>query len=152
VLTGVGAFMAGHDKGHAAGTAEVTQAWDRQKATDAEAYGKAMVRLVDRNITLAAFSDALRKRQKDELARIDDMHRADIERMRDRPEQRAAGGGGLPETARSGVGATGQGLAGPDARFLVGFGADAGRLQLAYDECRAKYQKAQGLTNDRHPN
>jgi len=151
VLTGVGAFISGHEDGHDAGVAEVTQKWDAQKAQDADAYGKAMARLVDRNIELTTFSNKLRKEQKHELARIDALHRLELDGLRDRPEQRAEGGGGLPEATGLGVGATGAGLARPDARFLVGYGADASRLQLAYNECRAKYQKAQGLSDAGHP-
>ena len=128
-----------HRAGYEAGVRQVRQMWDQDKARQAQAQADELLRARARESALQALANKLRKEKADEAQRLAREYTADLERLRNRPEGRA-GAGGLPSAPGLGVGSTGEGLARPDAQFLVWFAAEAGRLQAAYDECRIKYQ------------
>lgn len=64
-----------------------------------------------------------------------------IAELRDRNETRASTIGGVSENSSVETGCTGAGLAGPDARFLAGYAADAKRLSIALTQCVQSYQE-----------
>ena len=136
-------LWATYTHGEEAGRARVQQLWDQDSARRA-------VRIADAQIILRATEHALieesaikLRAKNDELARTRRVLGAELERLRNRPEVRAADRPGEPaDIATTGVGCTGAGLARPDAAFLAGYGADARRLQLEFDRCRAAYDGA----------
>lgn len=140
MILGIATVLGAAAIGYRTGAAHVQSKWDAEKAVQA----KAIITLIEakdaENARLADLATKIRKEKQRDLQTADARYRAELERLRSRPEERAGGESGLPDTAAAGTGCTGAGLAGPDARFLAGFALDAARLQAAYDECKAKYE------------
>lgn len=139
MILGIATVLGAAAIGYRTGAAHVQSKWDAEKAAQA----RAIITLIEardaENVRLADLATKIRKEKHRELQAADTRYRAELERLRNRPEARADGPSGLPETPAAGVGCTGAGLAAPDARFLAGYALDATRLQAAYDECKAKY-------------
>ena len=131
---GVWSYRAGHERGAAA----VKQQWDAERAAIAQAQAEEAMKARQRERALTEALDRQRLERRREIDRITAEYRRTLDSLRERPEARA-GDGGVPEGAAAGVGCTGAGLAGPDAAFLAGYAADAARLQLALDQCKAAY-------------
>jgi hypothetical protein len=134
-----------YNNGRQSGMSQVQIKWDQEKLAVLavlEAQNQELMKARQRERALHALMDRQRKERAREMDRIAVLHAAELERLRNRPEARA-GDGGVPEGAAAGVGCTGAGLAGPDATFLAGYGADAARLQTALNECRVKYEAIQ---------
>ena len=92
---------------------------------------------------LAKHAADIERKKNATLSTITAVHAAELERLRNRPAVRAADRPGeAASPAATGVGCTGAGLAGPDAGFLAGYAADAGRLQAELARCTAAYDKA----------
>lgn len=78
---------------------------------------------------------------RDEVASIDARYQRTIDGLRDRTEERTPSPASVPEATGVEPGNTGAGLAGPDARFLAGYAADAAKLQAALNQCVAAYDE-----------
>jgi hypothetical protein len=141
-----GTAWVSHQKGRVAGAQEVQQMWDQERLATAQAHAAEMLKARQQEQALRALAAKLKKERVDEANRLAAEYAADIERLRDRPTERA-GAGGVPPGAAAGTGCTGAGLARPDAEFLVGFAADAARLQSALDQCRRQYFEVEGRLN-----
>jgi hypothetical protein len=96
-----------------------------------------MMKARQREKALTEALDKQRLERRREIDRITAEYRRTLDSLRERPDRPSDGG--VPEGAAAGVGCTGAGLAGPDAAFLAGYAADAARLQLALDQCKAAY-------------
>lgn len=132
-----------YEAGTKKGRSEVQQMWDREKAQTAEAHAEELMKARQRESALQSLADRLRKEKADEARRLAAEYQRDLDGLRDRPEERA-GAGGVPEGAAPGVGCTGAGLARLDAGLLTGYAYAAARLQLAYNECKARYDALTG--------
>lgn len=141
VLLSATMFGWGYLTGNSHGSKRVQQQWDHQMARTAEemARQQAKAREAERQLQLEA--DRKLKEKDREIAALARRSAALADSLRDRPEARLAPAD-VPQAAGAAAGCTGAGLARPDAAFLVGFAADAARLQLALDQCRAGYQAA----------
>lgn len=134
-----GSAWLGYSKGLQSGMLQVQSQWDQNRADIAEAITAEIQRARQREQGLQSLAAKWKKEGADENRRIAAFYESELAGLRDRPEARA-GAGGVPEGAAPGVGCTGAGLAGRDARFLAWYAADAARLQLALDGCRAQYE------------
>lgn len=101
---------------------------------------------IDARATEQALRDAAAEQQRikhDKDRRIAAGLAAELDRLRNRPEQRAADRPGDPtDSAATGVGCTGAGLARGDAAFLAGYAADASRLAAEFERCTTGYDRA----------
>lgn len=131
-----------HLTAYQAGRDRVQARWDVAKASETMQRASDLEQALATQRGLQAQIDTLRKDARNEVARINRNHALALDGLRNRPEARATDSAGVPPAAGTGVGCTGQGLARPDAGFLVGYAADAARLQSALDQCRAWYQAA----------
>ena len=134
-----GSAWLGYSKGLQSGMLQVQSQWDAERLKTAQAHDDEMKKALQKTAALQDQVTKLRKAQADENRRIVDRYELEFAGLRNRPEARA-GAGGVPEGAAPGVGCTGAGLAAGDARFLAWYAADAARLQLAFDGCRAQYE------------
>lgn len=141
VLVSASMFGIGYLVGNGHGAAKVQQQWDHQMARTAEEMARQQSQARERERQLQLQADRKLKEKDREIAAIARRGAALADSLRDRPEARLAPAD-VPQAAGSAAGCTGAGLARPDAAFLVGFAADAARLQLALDQCRAGYQAA----------
>ena len=132
-----------YDAGKTRGRLEVQTAWDNEQAITAQAHAAEMMKARQQEQALRALADRLRKEKADEARRLAAQYQRDLDGLRDRPETRA-GAGGVPEGSTPGVGCTGAGLARLDAGLLTGYAYAASRLQLAYNECKARYDALTG--------
>ena len=131
-----------HHTAYQAGKDRVQARWDTAKASEAMQRASDLEQALATQRGLQAQIDKLRKDGRNEVARINRNHALALDGLRNRPEARATDSAGVPPTSGLGVGCTGQGLARPDAGFLVGYARDAARLQSALDQCLAWYQAA----------
>lgn len=138
ILTGFGIWFT-YQTGFEAGSDKARMEWSEQKTEQLAALNQELIKARQREADLQLLAAKLRKEKSDEANRLARQYAVDLERLRNRPESRA-GAGGVPQTAAAGVGCTGEGLARPDAQFLVWFAAEAAKLQSAYDECRVKHE------------
>lgn len=130
------------------GRAEVQQKWDAERAQLERKHAQAQADARRAEQALQANADALRKKHRNEVATLNSRHAALVDSLRRRPERAApAAPGATPAAAGVGAGCTGAQLARPDAEFLVGYAADAARLQVALNTCRAQYDAARGSLN-----
>lgn len=141
VLVSASMFGWGYLVGNGHGAAKVQQRWDHQMAKTAEEMARQQSQAREREHQLQLRADQKLKEKDREIAAVSRRAAALADSLRDRPEARLAPTE-LPQAAGAAAGCTGAGLARPDAEFLVGFAADAARLQLALDQCRAGYQAA----------
>lgn len=132
-----------HLTAYQAGRDRVQARWDVAKASEAQQRASDLEQALATQRGLQAQIDTLRREARNEVARINRNHALALDGLRNRPQARATDSSGVPPAAGSGVGCTGQGLARPDAEFLIWFARDAARLQSALDQCRAGYQAAQ---------
>jgi hypothetical protein len=123
-----GAFLYGHHVGGQAARLSLEQA-----------HNEALQAAAQEQARLQEFADNQRKAYVNEKAAIAREHQRTLDRLRVRFETRLDPDRPVSEAAALGAGCTGAGLAGPDARFLAGYAADAAYLKVALDECRAKY-------------
>lgn len=111
----------------------------------AEAVVKAQQEARRKEIALEMQADKIRMEQANEKRRLIRQYQSITDGLRNRPASRST----EPAPSSSGTGATGAQLARPDGEFLSGYAADAAQLQLAYDECRAKYEAARETLSGR---
>lgn len=142
IVLAASSFGWGYLVGNGHGRDKVQAAWDRQRAADAEARAAEQSKARDRERQLQAQADQKLQEKARENAALARRAAALADSLRDRPEARLALADVPQAAGPAAAGCTGAGLAGPDARFLVGFAADAARLQSALDQCRAGYQAA----------
>jgi hypothetical protein len=135
-----------YESGSRSGREEVQAKWDSEKAATAAAQAEELMKARQREQALQALADRIRKEKQREAIKLAADYAAVVDSLHDRAETRA-GAGGVPEGAAAGVGCTGSGLAKLDAQLLAGYAHAAGRLQLAYDECRAKYSEIERQLN-----
>lgn len=135
----VGSVWYAHSSGRQSGMQEIQSLRDSEKKDIAEAISQELMRVRERERQLLAHAAKIREESKREQARMAAEHQRTLDGLRDRPEARAADSGGVPEGAIAGVGCTGAGLARLDAQLLAGYAHRAAELQLAYGECKAKY-------------
>ena len=104
----------------------------------AEAVVKAQQEVRRKEMELQIQVDQIRREQANEERRIINRYQSVIDGLRNRPTGRST----TTAPTTSGEGSTGAQLARPDAEFLAGYAADAEKLRLAYEECRAQYDAA----------
>jgi len=137
------------------GRQEVRAEWQADKMARAESTRLLLMARDRETATLQGKADKERVALNEKNRSINRDLADALGRLRDRPERPADSAGGVPEnpgaaTAGPGNGGcTGAGLYGPDARFSLGFAADAARLQAALRSCRADYELAAATVNGR---
>jgi hypothetical protein len=141
-----GSAWYGYNKGRQSGIQQVQTLWDSEKAATVAAHAEEVMKARQREQALQTLADRIRKEKQREAIKLAADYAAVVDSLHDRAETRA-GDGGVPEGAAAGVGCTGSGLAKLDAQLLAGYANAAGRLQLAYDECRAKYTEVERQLN-----
>lgn len=116
--------------------------WEAKYVALEKSYAEAMVKAQQearrKEIALEMQADKIRMEQADEKRRLINQYQSITNGLRNRPVNRST----EPAPASTGTGATGAQLAFRDSEFLARYAADAAQLQLAYDECRAKYEAA----------
>jgi hypothetical protein len=135
-----------YEVGKRSGMSQVQAQWNLEKLAMTEAMNAELQRARQREDALKTLTTRLSEDHRREKNRIRTEHAAIVDSLRNRPETRA-GDGGVPQGADAGVGCTGAGLARPDAAFLVGYAADAARLQSALNACRAAYAEVEREIN-----
>ena len=145
VLVSATMFGWGYLVGNSHGAKRVQQQWDRQTAATAKEMAKQQSQAREREHQLQLQADRKLKEKDREIAAFARRAAALAGSLRDRPEARVAPADVPQAAGPAAAGCTGAGLARPDAEFLVGFAADAARLQLALDQCRAGYQAAKDI-------
>ena len=144
-----------HIKAWQAGSASTQAKWDAATAIQAAATLKLVEDARDKERSLQAAAEKLRKAKNAEINNVATKLADAVDSLRNRPS-RAAGESGVPATA--GVGDAGPGcrpsqLHSEDAAVALGISADAEQL-LAYARyCQAQYNKARdqltkGATHD----
>lgn len=129
-----------HFSAYRAGRAVIRAEWTAQRLEDSQRHAEELEAALAAQRALQARIDQIMKDNRHEIARINRAHTAALDGLRQRPEARSDAV--MPTPAGATAGCTGAGLARPDAEFLVGFAADAARLQSALNECRSRYQAA----------
>lgn len=129
--------------GYEGGARTVRAQWDAEKAELASEKSAAIEVQREKEATLQAGMDKLRKEKTDELARLNTTVRRLSDSLRNRPERpdRAA----VPASAAVGDGAsgcTGATLYRSDSEFLVRFSQRADTIRLALITCQDAYRKA----------
>ncbi len=142
------AIMAGnwlvYRQGAQSGRDEVRAEWTRESAT--RALRTAEQQIEHRNTERALIDNAARQqRTRNETdKRIAAEHAAELDSLRNRPQQRAADRPGeAASPAADGVGCTGAGLARGDAEFLSRYAADAAKLKAEFERCTSNYDAAE---------
>jgi hypothetical protein len=141
-----GSAWLAYAKGSKAGAQAVQSQWDAEKLAMTQAQAEELMKARQREQALQALADRIRKEKQREAIKLAADYAAVVDSLHDRAETRA-GAGGVPEGAAAGVGCTGRGLAKLDAELLARYSYAAGQLQLAYDECRAKYTEIERQLN-----
>jgi hypothetical protein len=135
-----------HSKGRASGMLQIQTLWDAERLATQAAQAEEAMKARQREQALQNLANRIRQEKQREAIKLAADYAAVVDSLHDRAETRA-GAGGVPEGAAAGVGCTGSGLAKLDAQLLAGYAHAAGRLQLAYDECRAKYSEIERQLN-----
>ena len=130
-----------HEVGRNAGRAEVRAEYNAHLAADATARADTVTAAREQELALQADYNALMEGHRREIDHLVRQHRADLERVQNRPSGRAGPDtGGVPKAPGADVGCTGEGLARPDAEFLIGYAADVEQLRVAFRTCDAAYR------------
>lgn len=135
-VTALGAGLFGYTQGAKSVRAEL----DAYRAATAMAQEQLRADALARERTLQANANRLRKEMTNEKNRLAAVQRELVDGLSDRADR--PGDGSVSTTAGAAVGCTGAELARPDAEFLVGYAADAARLQLDLKACKAAYDAA----------
>jgi hypothetical protein len=133
-------------KGSQYGMSQIQTQWDAERAAILAAQAEEQMKARQTEQALQATINRIRQEKTREATRLANDYAAVVVSLRDRPEARA-NSGGVPESAGSGTGCTGQGLARPDAEFLARYASDAGRLQLALQACQVAYDSVRRSLN-----
>jgi hypothetical protein len=141
-----GSAWFGHSRGTQYGMSVVQSQWDAERAMTLAAQAEEMMKARQKEQALQVAINRIKQEKTREAVRLANDYAAVINSLHDRPEARA-GAGGVPTGAAVGTGCTGAGLAGPDARFLAGYAADAARLQLALQVCTSAYDQVRRQVN-----
>lgn len=129
-----------YGQGRSDGARKVQQAWDREKATIAQQHVAAITEARERENALQARIDLERRNYREQISRVNAEYSSLLAGLRQRPEVRTNSCPAMPENSGAAVGCTGAGLARPDAEFLAGYAADAARLEIRFEQCRAAYE------------
>lgn len=134
----------GYLYGSSAGKAKIQQAWDKDRAAQAEALASAQEEMRIREASLQEVAAKQRKEKDREIrslnARVDEL----LNSVRDRPPRSSKGG--LPDDSGAGSGScTGAELYRDDSEFLVRLAREADEIRLAYKQCVAQYEAARKL-------
>ena len=135
-----------YSSGKQSGMLQIQTQWDAERMATQAAQAEEAMKARQKEQALQALANKIRTEKQREAVRLANDYAAVVNSLHDRAEARA-GDGGVPEGAAPGVGCTGSGLAKLDAQLLAGYAHAAGRLQLAYDECRAKYTEVERQLN-----
>lgn len=128
--------------GHHQGAASVQTEWDKAKAEQAAQHAKDVARALLAQQSLQAQIDNERKASREEVTRINRLHAAAVDSLRQRPERPAAGVPDAPGVGTPARGCTGADLYREDATVALGIARDADIIRAALNECRAGYQAA----------
>lgn len=140
----VAAYWGIYTSGSRSGAATVKQQWDRDTASRAMRTTEQTIEYRNTERALINIAAQQQRAKNEQDKRIAAEHAAELDRMRNRPEQRAADRPGeAANPAADGVGCTGAGLARGDAEFLTRFSADAARLAAELKRCTASYDAAE---------
>lgn len=140
VLALVAAFGGGYYQGNESGQASVQQKWDKENARLQAEYAENQRIAREKEQALQSSADKLREEKDREIRNISARATALSNSLRNRTE-RPTQTGAVPSTASTCAGASGAQLARGDAEFLVGYSADAARLQAALNQCIAQYDE-----------
>jgi hypothetical protein len=125
---------------------QIQSQWDAERAAILAAQAEQQMKARQTEQALQAAVNRIKQEKHREAVKLANDYAAVVVSLQDRPEARA-GVGGVPNSTDAGVGCTGKALAGPDARFLAGYAADATRLQLALNACQAAYDQVRDAVN-----
>ena len=140
----VAGYWAIYKRGERAGMATVQQAWHAETARRAARTVEAQAEARATEQALIKHAVDIERKKNATLSTINAAHAAELERLRNRPDVRAADRPGeAASPAATGVGCTGAGLARGDAEFLTRFSADAARLAAELGRCTASYDAAE---------
>jgi hypothetical protein len=139
VLALMAAVSGGYYKGDESGRAFVQQQWDKEKADQYAEYAKGQEAARQREQSMQATADQLRKEKDREIREISARATALSNSLRDRSE-RPTEGNSLPGSSGACRGASGAQLARGDGEFLAGYAADAAKLQTALNQCIKQYE------------
>ena len=126
-------------QGHKLGTAEVQQAWDKEKAEQLAEYAKAQEEARAKEQALQANADQLRREKDAEIRNINARATALSNSLRDRKERPEAGSMSSSSGSGSG-GCTPRELYRQDSEVVVGLAREADEIRLALKQCYAQYE------------
>ncbi len=141
VLVAAAAAVAGYGKGHAAGSAAVRQAWDKEKAEQLAEHATRQQAARQAEQELQSSADRLRQEKDREIRHLTARAASLAHSLRERPERAVAGAvSAAAGTGPAGAGCSGAELSRQDAEFLAGEAARADELRLALGQCLGQYE------------
>jgi hypothetical protein len=138
VSGGVGMYQ-----GKGLGKAEVQQKWDQERAAQEAEYAAAQAAAREKEQTLQANADSLRKEKDREIRDLNARAVALTNSLRDRPSRTTTESSPVPGAASTGpapVVCTGKELPREDAEFLVREAGRADELRASLKQCYAQYE------------
>ncbi len=117
------------------GQQSVQVQWEEDRAKQAQNSLKQLQDARDKEQELVAYSEKLRKEKDREIREINARAIALGNIVRQRPERQT-----MPDTATTCAGTSGAELARGDGEFLIGYAADAARLEAALKQCVSQYE------------
>lgn len=119
------------------GRQSVEAKWKQEQAKQAEEAVKQIQEARDKEQELIAYSEKLRKEKDREIREINARAAALTNIVRQRPDRQSSS---MSSTGSSCSGVSGAELARGDGEFLIGYAADAARLQAALQQCVEQYE------------
>lgn len=137
-----GAYMKGRSDVHAL--------WDAEKVKSLTELNSAYKQALDAKRETEDRIAAAKEKESANLSAVDRRHRAALERLRQQ-QANASGSGVSNDSAAQCSAATEGTMAREDgAVALLGYAADAARLQVAYDQCVSQYETVRETMNGKH--
>lgn len=127
-----------HHTGVVSGRAEVQAQWDTAKLAQNEADARAEADSRDRERTLQATADTLRRTQDAQLKKLTREHAAALDGLRNRPERPAARD--VPNDSLVGDGCYPSQLYREDAAVVIELAAEADQLRINLGRCQGAYE------------
>jgi hypothetical protein len=138
VSGGVGMYQ-----GKGLGKAEVQQKWDQERAAQEAEYAAAQAAAREKEQTLQANADSLRKEKDREIRDLNARAVALTNSLRDRPSRTTAESSSVPSATNTGPAplvCTGAGLSKEDGEFLAGEASRADEARALLKQCYEQYQ------------
>lgn len=139
-------YSKGYHNGNESGRAVIQKQWDLQAKQQENAYRQQLAIAQYDTRSAQASADKLQKEKNDAYKTIAARDAALRNSLRNRPE-RPAESSGVPSDPGTCSAATGAELARGDGEFLVGYSADAAKLQKEFDHCVVQYNEVKKQIN-----